>query len=160
MQRKMKIILRVLTIFILTSNFLVMSFATTMQRLTHTPLGLWETYDNDTGKPDSIVKIWCIRDIYYGKVVKIFPQHGHRATDRCVKCQGEQHNQPILGMTILWGMRHRAHDYGEGSVLDPNSGNIYHAEMQLQKNGNELALRGYVGIPLFGRTTTWYRYSR
>lgn len=43
----------------------------------------------------------------------------------------------------------------DGELYDPRSGNTYHGKMTLE--GNVLKLRGYVGIPLFGRTETWHR---
>lgn len=40
-----------------------------------------------------------------------------------------------------------------GSLYDPKSGKTYSGSMT--RKGNQLKLRGYVGIPLFGRTETW-----
>jgi uncharacterized protein (DUF2147 family) len=43
-----------------------------------------------------------------------------------------------------------------GSVYDPQNGKIYRGKITLV-SPNKLDLRGFVGIPLFGRTTTWTR---
>ncbi|MDJ0387630.1 DUF2147 domain-containing protein [Roseomonas sp. E05] len=41
-----------------------------------------------------------------------------------------------------------------GTIMDPRDGAVWRAEMWLGEDGN-LRLRGYLGIPLFGRTQTW-----
>jgi uncharacterized protein (DUF2147 family) len=43
-----------------------------------------------------------------------------------------------------------------GKIYDPKSGNDYSAKMTLVDERN-LELRGYVVIPLFGRTEKWTR---
>lgn len=42
-----------------------------------------------------------------------------------------------------------------GTIYDPRSGKTYHAGMTIQ--GAKLVLRGYVGIPVFGRSEAWTR---
>ena len=42
-----------------------------------------------------------------------------------------------------------------GTLYDPKSGKTYHGTMT--SSGDELNLRGYVGISLFGRTERWSR---
>jgi uncharacterized protein (DUF2147 family) len=41
-------------------------------------------------------------------------------------------------------------------VYDPKSGKTYRGKMTFV-SPNQLNLRGFIGIPLFGRTTTWTR---
>jgi uncharacterized protein (DUF2147 family)/fucose 4-O-acetylase-like acetyltransferase len=43
-----------------------------------------------------------------------------------------------------------------GTIYDPASGRTYRATLELDGEDRAL-LRGYVGIPLLGRTTTWFR---
>ena len=44
-----------------------------------------------------------------------------------------------------------------GRILDPESGRIYDCEMRLADDGTTLVVRGYVGLPAFGRTLRWVR---
>ncbi len=44
----------------------------------------------------------------------------------------------------------------DGSVYDPKNGKTYRGKITLV-SPNKLNLRGFVGITLFGRTTTWTR---
>ena len=41
----------------------------------------------------------------------------------------------------------------QGSIYDPESGNTYQSKMKLKK-GN-LEIRGYIGMPMFGRTAVF-----
>lgn len=45
-----------------------------------------------------------------------------------------------------------------GHLYDPRSGRTYSGQMTAE--GNILHLRGYVGLPIFGRTQTWVRTSQ
>lgn len=45
-----------------------------------------------------------------------------------------------------------------GQLYDPRSGRTYSGQMSA--DGNLLHLRGYVGLPIFGRTQTWVRASQ
>jgi hypothetical protein len=38
------------------------------------------------------------------KVEKIFLKPGEDPNPRCEKCEGMRHDQPVSGMTILWGL--------------------------------------------------------
>ncbi len=45
-----------------------------------------------------------------------------------------------------------------GSLYDPSSGKTYRATLRLLATG-ALEVRGYVGLPAFGRTQTWTRLA-
>jgi uncharacterized protein (DUF2147 family) len=60
-------------------------------------------------------------------------------------------------MEILTGLKKTGDNYSGGHILDPDEGEIYKAEMKLKDQGAKLELRGYIGVPLLGRTQTWVR---
>jgi uncharacterized protein (DUF2147 family) len=63
----------------------------------------------------------------------------------------------VLGMVLLRGFSYDGDRvWSGGKIYDPKSGNDYSAKMRLIDGGN-LDLRGYVLIPLFGRTERWTR---
>ena len=72
------------------------------------PAGRWQTIDDETGKPKSIVEIQQAADgSLTGKVVEIL-QSDHGPNPLCTECEGERKDQPITGMTILWDPRRTA----------------------------------------------------
>jgi uncharacterized protein (DUF2147 family) len=46
----------------------------------------------------------------------------------------------------------------KGHITDPRNGSVYGVELRLDPRGN-LALRGFLGLPLLGLTQTWTRYA-
>ena len=64
--------------------------------------------------------------------------------------------KPLCELEIGRGFQLAGPDQAKGGMLyDPESGKRYHGEMA--SAGDELKLRGYVGIALFGRTEVWHR---
>jgi len=70
--------------------------------------------------------------------------------------------RPLLGLVILHGFtRESALNWKGGQVYDPESGNTYKAILWMKKNDvTHLSLKGYVGIPLLGRTSEWTRAAQ
>lgn len=127
----------------------------------NTPVGYWNTVDDKTGQVLSVVQIYQAGSGLQGRIVAIKPVLGQKSTDICTKCKGQLQNRPMMGLGIIWGMQQvSANTWGRGRVLDPKSGNIYQGTMTVINNGNALRLRGYVGVPMFGRSETWIRTSR
>jgi uncharacterized protein (DUF2147 family) len=68
-------------------------------------------------------------------------------------------NRPVLGLEILQGLtpdRGSENEWSGGTIYDPSNGKTYSCRLTMDGNSH-LHLRGYVGIPLIGRTTTWIR---
>jgi uncharacterized protein (DUF2147 family) len=45
----------------------------------------------------------------------------------------------------------------KGHIRDPRNGSLFGVEIHLDPRGN-LALRGFLGVPMFGETQTWTRF--
>jgi uncharacterized protein (DUF2147 family) len=121
------------------------------------PIGLWKTIDDNTGQPRGLVRIREVNRQYEGKVEKIFPKPGEETNPKCEKCEGVRRNQPVIGMTILWGLTKQGDEYQGGEILDPENGKVYRSRMKLVDNGKKLDVRGFVGFSLFGRSQIWIR---
>jgi uncharacterized protein (DUF2147 family) len=61
--------------------------------------------------------------------------------------------QPILGIELLSDYRFEGGKW-QGRIYDPESGNVYSSNMRVSGNG-DLKMRGYLGIPMFGRTASF-----
>jgi uncharacterized protein (DUF2147 family) len=121
------------------------------------PVGLWKTVDDNSGKPGGLVRIEEVKGAYQGKIEKIFPEAGEDPNPRCVKCEGPRHNQPVIGLTFMWGLTKQGDEYQGGEILDPKTGKVYRAKLKLEDEGKKLNVRGFIGLSLFGRTQVWYR---
>jgi uncharacterized protein (DUF2147 family) len=118
------------------------------------PIGLWKTVDDKTGKPRAIVRIYEQDGRLFGKIESSFtPDAEHHV---CAVCSDERKNQPILGLIIIRNMKHTDDEYSGGDILDPDTGSIYHCKMHVE-GGTRLLVRGYIGFSLLGRNQTWQR---
>lgn len=120
----------------------------------HTVIGKWKTIDDETGKPKSIVEIYEKSGKIYGKVIELLDV-AHKK-DLCKDCPGEDANKPILGITVIKGLKKEGKEYTNGKILDPKTGKIYKCTLVLEGN-DKLKVRGYIGFSLLGRTQYWYR---
>ena len=122
-----------------------------------TPAGLWKTIDDDTKQEKSLVRISEAGGVYTGKIEKLLDPAKQAAV--CEQCSDERKGQPILGMTIVKGVKAggEAGRFEGGEILDPNNGKTYKVRMTPADGGKKLEVRGYIGAPLLGRTQTWIR---
>ena len=123
-----------------------------------TPAGLWKTIDDDGKTEKSLVRITENAGTFSAKAEKIFEAAKQDA--RCEECSDERKNQPVLGMTIVKGVRANLDDkalWDGGEILDPNNGKTYKVRMKPIDGGKRIEVRGYIGAPLLGRTQTWIR---
>ena len=120
--------------------------------------GRWTTFDDDTGAPRSTVEMVADAGAFKGRVVALALAPGEPAQPVCTACDGARAGASIIGMTILQVARRPGspHEYS-GTVFDPEEGREYRCIATLAPDGGALTLRGFVGIPLFGREATWRR---
>lgn len=70
-----------------------------------------------------------------------------------------RHDTPVVGLTMLSGFRRESADsdvWSGGSIYDPGNGRTYQGTITMDGE-DRLLLRGFIGISLLGRTTTWIR---
>ena len=123
------------------------------------PAGLWETIDDNTRKEKSLVRIVEAGGVFTGKVEKIIDPDSPKDAV-CKDCSDDRKDNPVLGLTIIRNMKASSDDkavWEGGDILDPNNGKVYSAKLKLVDNGARLDVRGYIGMPMLGRTQTWYR---
>lgn len=64
-------------------------------------------------------------------------------------------NTPMCGLKILWGFKQQdAKNWIDGKIYKADEGDMYNATLQMLPSGKML-VRGYVGMPLFGKSQTW-----
>lgn len=94
---------------------------------------------------------------FYGKVIWLKEplKNGKPKVDE-LNADSKLRSRPRLGLQVLSGfVKDGETKYTDGTIYDPLNGKTYSCHMTY--NGKIMAIRGYIGISLFGRTTTWSR---
>ena len=111
-------------------------------------LGEWLSQEKD-GK----ISIYKQGDKYYGKISwgKTTGRKDAKNPDAKLK------NRDLIGLVILQDFKYTGSAWENGKIYDPNSGKTYDCILKVKDNNKVLDIRGYVGMPMFGRTATWTR---
>jgi uncharacterized protein (DUF2147 family) len=123
-----------------------------------TPLGLWRTIDDRSGKPRAVIRLWLEHGRLQGRIEHVYPKPGEAKDPVCTRCTGARRGQRVIGMVVLWGHRPGPERgrWSGGRVLDPEMGKDYPGRLWLE-GPDRLKVRGYWGP--FYRTQTWHRLN-
>lgn len=122
-------------------------------------VGLWYTEDDDAQ-----VRIERVGDTYQGSIVwlkePLYPADDEQGMAGKPKVDRENPDaskraRPIIGLRIVAGFRHDGELWRDGTIYDPENGKTYKCKMWFE--GETLRVRGYIGISLLGRSTSWVR---
>src|SRR5207253_2770101 len=89
------------------------------------PVGRWRTVDDATNRVNSVVVIWEENGKLNGKIEKLIEPDPQYPDPRCVRCEGDMRDRPVIGLRILWDLRKCGDQWSGGKVLDPNNGKTY-----------------------------------
>ncbi|MEB2784183.1 DUF2147 domain-containing protein [Algoriphagus persicinus] len=95
-----------------------------------------------------------------GKIIWIQQEDGDPATfTDLVNSDISLRNRPLMGLTILEGLKFRDGIWSDGKIYDPQSGISYTCELQLKKK-DILEIKGYLGDSWVSRTVEWNRVKK
>ena len=119
------------------------------------PAGLWRTVDDKTGASaaTSASTSWTASSTAGWNASST----RREAVQKCKKCTDDRRDQPVLGMVIMRGLHRDGDEWNGGRIVDPETGDTYRCKMHLVDGGQKLELRGYVMMPVLGRSQTWKR---
>jgi uncharacterized protein (DUF2147 family) len=123
-----------------------------------TPVGLWKTIDDKTKSERALVRITESGGVMSGRIEKLLAADA-KPDATCDKCSDDRKDKPIVGMEIVRGVKkaEAENTWDGGTILDSAEGKVYKVRMQAADSGKKLEVRGYVGMPMLGRTQTWVR---
>ncbi len=121
-------------------------------------LGYWHTPEEE-----SVIEIYSCGEKYCGKIVdlkeKVYGPDDRMAgqvkVDRNNPDKSRRKN-PAIGIELMLGFSFNGSQWVGGTIYDPNNGKTYKCKIKLTDD-ETLEVRGYVGIPAFGRTSIWKR---
>ena len=127
-------------------------------------LGIWHTTDDKAQ-----VEIFKKDNHFCAKIVSLkepnWPANDKEGRGGKPKNDGrnpdlKQRSRTIAGIQFMSGFTLAGtNSWKNGTIYDPESGKTYKCKMTLIST-NQLEVRGYVGIPLFGRTVVWTKGKR
>jgi uncharacterized protein (DUF2147 family) len=121
------------------------------------PVGLWKNIDDVTGKPKALIRITENKGELQGRLEKLFLAAHEDQNPVCDKCTGVHKDEQVLGMVFMSGLKKDGNAYSGGEIIDPDNGKVYRSKITLIDGGKKLSVRGYIGVPMFGRSQVWVR---
>jgi len=145
--------------FLQAAAALALVLLTGLAKAQATPVGVWKTIDDESKKEKSLIRVSESGGVLTGKLEKLLdPATPPDAV--CKECTDERKDKPIVGMTLIRGVKQNDGDkavWDGGDILDPNNGKVYRVRLKPIDGGARLEVRGYIGTPILGRTQTWIR---
>jgi len=124
-------------------------------------LGVWNNEEKDAK-----IEIFKCNGKYCGKIISLkepnYPVNSKEGAPGTPRLDGNnpdraKKSRPIISLQIVNDFIFDGKGvWKDGSVYDPKNGKTYRGRITLL-SPNKLNLRGFIGIRLFGRTTTWTR---
>jgi uncharacterized protein (DUF2147 family) len=121
------------------------------------PVGLWKNIDDVSGKPKALIRISDNKGMLEGRIEKLYRPADQDQNPKCTRCEGVNKDQPIIGMVFMSGLARSGDEYTGGQILDPDNGKVYKSKLTLVDGGKKLNVRGYIGVPMLGRSQVWVR---
>lgn len=127
------------------------------QTTASTPVGLWQSIDDATGKPRAEIRISEAAGVLTGHIERSLLPTPVGTVLLCTLCPDDRKDKPLIGMEIIRQMKPTSdvQTWDGGEILDPDKGKLFKLRLQMQDGGKKLQVRGYIG-PFF-RNQTWVR---
>jgi len=106
----------------------------------------------------SAIEIFRCTDSYCGRIVWLKNPLSAEGKEKVDSKNPDENlrNRKLMGIQILSGFRYAGDGtWKGGEIYDPKNGKTYSCKMRL--DGENLKIRGFIGISLLGRTTVWSR---
>jgi len=117
-------------------------------------LGIWLS-----GKKDAKIEIFKSGNNYSGKLIwgaEMYEADGRTPLKDTKNPEVALRTRSRLNLVFISGLTYDGGGYTNGKLYDARSGRTYSLKMKLKDNNN-LEMRGYYGISLFGQTMEWTR---
>lgn len=126
----------------------------------YSPLGQWKTEDGR-----ATVDIQPCGKKVCGKIISLsepLDSETHKPKMDTENQDISLKKRPLMGLQIISDFTPDAtipNHWVDGKIYSPREGKTYNAQFTLE-NPRQMNIRGYVGIPLFGKTQIWTKLSK
>ncbi len=140
----------------LTATLLIAAAGTAFAQAS--PVGVWKTIDDKTKTEKAQIRIVEQGGVLSGRIEKLLAPDA-KPDAVCDKCEDDRKDKPMVGLEVIRGVKKANGDglWDSGTILDAAEGKVYKVRLQPVEQGRKLEVRGYVGMPMLGRTQTWIR---
>jgi uncharacterized protein (DUF2147 family) len=124
-------------------------------------IGFWNTQDHD-----ALFEIYRCGSLYCGRISSL-EEPNYPLTDKLMPGMPkvDRHNpnpalrnRTLVGLPLIFGFHYEGDNSWQGKIYNPENGETYRCNFSMAGE-DRLKVRGYIGIPLLGRTQTWTRFS-
>jgi uncharacterized protein (DUF2147 family) len=124
-----------------------------------TPVGLWQSTDDASGKPRAEIRIVEKNNILTGIIERNLLPNPTTTILICGFCTDDRKDKPLIGLEIIRYAKKNTEGlvWDGGEILDPDKGKTFKLRLELLDSGKKLQVRGRIG-PFF-RDQTWIRIS-
>ena len=115
-------------------------------------LGTWLTHD-----ARAKIEIFKEGQKYHGKIVWLKEAKDANGNNRkdIENPDKSLRNRLLMGLKLVRDFVYEGGTWSNGRIYDPKTGSTYKCKMKFK--GEKLEIRGYIGLPIFGKTIVWTR---
>jgi len=122
-------------------------------------VGYWKSISDVKGEEGKVTALWKLSLDAQGQLQgTIVAVPGKPATEKYVSQKKEYNGLPVIGTYWMKGLKKAGSDgWNNGTIVDIGDAkaDVYGCEVKVIENGKKLAMRGYIGFALIGRTQNW-----
>ena len=122
-------------------------------------VGYWKSVSDVKGEEGKVTALWKLsldgKGQLQGAIVWV---PGKPADEKYISQKKEYNGLPIRGTFWMKGLKKAGSDgWKDGTIVDVGDpkADVYGCEVKVTDGGKKLAMRGYIGFALLGRTQTW-----
>jgi uncharacterized protein (DUF2147 family) len=124
-------------------------------------VGYWKSISDVKGEEGKVTALWKLsldaQGQLQGAVVWVPDTPGKVTPVNYESKKAEFNGQPIKGTYWMKGLKKSGDGWAGGTIVDigNDKGDVYGCDVKVTDSGKKLAMRGYLGIALLGRTQVW-----
>ena len=121
-------------------------------------IGYWKSISDVKGEEGKVTALWKLSVDGQGQLQgAIVWVPGKPADEKYVSKKAEYNGKAVRGTLWMKGLKKSGDGWAGGTIVDigNDKADVYGCEVKVTDAGRKLAMRGYIGIALIGRTQTW-----